>query len=147
MVEKEQAGRAKLTNTTFKNTTSQQPKTAVVDAADTSDKTDTFNNRDKGNGKGRQEPVPELQPSTSSDQGKKTKKEIDFSKPPMTPCWECHQMGHWSCNCPIKAKMMAQFMQQNSGAGVMPLHQMAAGPDNGQLSGNTNAGWMLTDPT
>jgi hypothetical protein len=60
----------------------------------------------------------------------------------MTPCWECHQMGHWSRNCPVKARMMAHFMQQNSGVGAMLLNQMTAGPDSMQWSGNTNAGWM-----
>jgi hypothetical protein len=60
----------------------------------------------------------------------------------MTPCWECHQMRHWSRNCLVKARMMAQFMQQNSGAGAMPLNQMTARPNNVQWLGNTNTGWM-----
>jgi hypothetical protein len=84
----------------------------------------------------------EHQPSMSGKQGKKTKKKIDFSKPLMIPCWECHQMEHWSHNCPIKARMMAQFMQQNSGAGAMPLNQIVARTNNTKWSGNANAGWV-----
>jgi hypothetical protein len=104
----------------------------------------TLNNRSKGKGKRKckQEPVHEPQPFTSGNQEKKFKKRINFSKPPTTPCWVCHQMGHWSRNCPIKAKMMVQFMQQNSRTGAMLLHQMADRPNNGQWSGNANVGWI-----
>jgi hypothetical protein len=147
--EKSQAANTKLANTGYKNSTSQQQiKTSAVDNYEMADEADaevaTFKGKGKGKGKrkGKQEPVPEPQQSTSGDQGKKTMKKPDFSKPPMTPCWECHQMGHWSHNCPIKTQMMAQFMQQNGGAGAMPLNQTLVGPDNGQWSGNAKVGWM-----
>jgi hypothetical protein len=129
LAEKSQMVQIKLVNMGYKNSMTQQTiKTSTVDTYETADKAGPevamFNNKGKGKGKGEQEPVPKPQPSMSGDQGKKTKKKINFSKPPKTPC-----------NCPIKAKIMAQFLKQ-----IMPLHQMASGPHNMQWLGNANVG-------
>jgi hypothetical protein len=142
--EKPQAAKLELADAGYTNSTARRPlKTSAVDT-ETAKEADpgvaTFNN--KGMGKGKQEPVPKPQLSTAGNQRKKNKKRTNFSKPPTTSCWECHQMGHRSRRCPVKARMMAQFMQQNGGAGAMPLHQMPVGPDNKQWSGNASAGWM-----
>jgi hypothetical protein len=81
MAEKEQAIQAKLTNTVFKNITLQQPKTAPVDTANTSNENNVevtmFNNKGKGKGKGKgkQELVPEPQPSMAGNQEKSMKKD------------------------------------------------------------------------
>jgi hypothetical protein len=146
-VEKEQASQAKLSNAGFKNYTLQQPtKTSAVDAAYTTDEYNTevvtFNSKGKGKGKGRgkQEPVHEPQPFISGNQ-KKNKKKINFSKLLTTPCWECHQMGHWYQNYLVKAKMMAQFMKQNCMVGAMPIYPMETRPSNSQWLGHAGKGW------
>jgi hypothetical protein len=119
-VEKEQAGHAKLSNARFKNSTLQQPtKTATVDMADT---TEEYNEEVAAfNGKGKWERQTGAGPQAPAihvrQPGEEEQEEDQLLQATANSLLGAPPDRHWSWNCPVKAKMMAQFMQQN---GVSP---------------------------